>query len=145
MGADRGFAKLVPELICSDLARSLRFYTEVAGFRVLYERREDRFAFLDREGAQLMLEQPTGRAFLAGELSPPYGRGVNLQIEVGDVEALHARVEASGARIHLALEEKWYGRGEEELGNRQFVVEDPDGYLLRFFQDLGTRGSPGSR
>jgi catechol 2,3-dioxygenase-like lactoylglutathione lyase family enzyme len=38
VAAERGFAKLVPELVCSDLARSLRFYTESAGFRVLYER-----------------------------------------------------------------------------------------------------------
>jgi catechol 2,3-dioxygenase-like lactoylglutathione lyase family enzyme len=139
VAAERGFAKLVPELVCSDLARSLRFYTEAAGFRVLYERAEERFAFLDREGAQLMLEQPVGRAFVAGELSHPYGRGMNLQIEVRDVDALHARVVASGAPIHLALEEKWYRRGDAELGSRQFVVEDPDGYLLRFFQDLGTR------
>jgi catechol 2,3-dioxygenase-like lactoylglutathione lyase family enzyme len=139
VAAERGFAKLVPELVCSDLARSLRFYTESAGFRVLYERAEERFAFLDREGAQLMLEQPAGRTFVSGELSHPYGRGMNLQIEVRDVDALHARVAASGARIHLALEEKWYRRGDAELGNRQFVVEDPDGYLLRFFQDLGSR------
>ena len=140
MAAERGLAKLVPELICSDLTRSLRFYTELAGFRVLYERAEERFAFLDREGAQLMLEQPTGRAFLAAELAHPYGRGMNLQIEVRDLDALHARIAASGARIHLPLEEKWYRRGDVELGSRQFVVEDPDGYLLRFFQDLGTRG-----
>ena len=139
MSADRGFAKLVPELICSDLAGSLHFYTDVAGFRVLYERPEERFVFLDREGAQLMLEQPVGRAFLAGELSHPYGRGINLQIEVRDVDVLHARVAASGLRMHLPLEEKWYRRGDAELGNRQFVVEDPDGYLLRFFEDLGTR------
>jgi catechol 2,3-dioxygenase-like lactoylglutathione lyase family enzyme len=142
---ERGQAKLVPELICSDLARSLRFYVETAGFRVLYERPEERFAFLDREGAQLMLEQPLARAFLAGELAHPYGRGMHLQIEVAEVDALHARVAASGARIHLALEESWYRRGDEELGNRQFVAEDPDGYLLRFFQDLGTRGAQGAR
>jgi catechol 2,3-dioxygenase-like lactoylglutathione lyase family enzyme len=136
---ERGLAKLVPELICSDLPRSLRFYTELAGFRVLYERPEERFAFLDRDGAQLMLEQPTGRAFVAGELAHPYGRGMNLQIEVSDVDALCARLAASGARIHLPLEEKWYRRGDVELGNRQLVVEDPDGYLLRFFEDLGER------
>lgn len=35
-----------------------------------------------------MLEEPIGRAFLAGELVRPYGRGVNLQIEVSDVQAL---------------------------------------------------------
>ena len=140
MAPERSLAKLVPELICSDLARSLRFYTEVAGFRVLYERPEERFAFLDRDGAQLMLEEPVGRVFLAAQLFHPYGRGMNLQIQVEDVGALHARIASSGARIHLALEEKWYRREDAELGNRQFVVEDPDGYLLRFFQDLGTRG-----
>ena len=30
-------------------------------------------------------------------------------------------------------EESWYRRGSEENGNRQFVVADPDGYLLRFY------------
>ena len=36
-------------------------------------------------------------------------------------------------------EERWYRQGEAERGDRQFVVEDPDGYLLRFFSDLGER------
>ena len=39
----------------------------------------------------------------------------------------------------MPLEERWYRREDEELGNRQFVVADPDGYLLRFFTNLGTR------
>jgi hypothetical protein len=26
-----------------------------------------------------------------------------------------------------------------EAGNRQFVVTDPDGYLLRFYEDMGSR------
>jgi len=30
-----------------------------------------------------------------------------------------------------------FGKGEEKLGNRQFVVADPDGYLLRSYQSLG--------
>jgi len=30
-------------------------------------------------------------------------------------------------------------RARRAVGNRQFVVPDPDGYLLRFFQDLGER------
>ena len=133
------FAKLVPELCCSDFERSLRFYTEVLGFSVLYARPEERFAYLDREGAQLMIEQPTGRALVAGELTYPYGRGINLQIEVADVEALYARVSAAGASLLLTLEDKWYRREQTLLGNRQFVVQDPDGYLLRFFRDLGQR------
>lgn len=133
------FAKLVPELCCSDIERSLRFYTEILGFSVAYARPEDRFAYLDREGAQIMLEQSTGRAFVAGELSHPFGRGVNFQIEVSDIAVLHSRVSASGASIFLPLEDAWYRQDQTLLGNRQFIVQDPDGYLLRFFQNLGSK------
>jgi catechol 2,3-dioxygenase-like lactoylglutathione lyase family enzyme len=135
------FNRLIPELYCSDFARSLRFYTDVAGFALRYARLEDRFAFLEREGAQLMLEQPSdpARAWLAGELAPPYGRGINLQIEVSDVLALHARILAAAAAILVPLEDKWYRRDDVLLGSRQFVAQDPDGYLLRFFEDLGSR------
>jgi hypothetical protein len=111
----------------------------VCGFSVLYARPEERFAYLDREGAQIMIEQPTKRAFVAGELAYPYGRGINLQIEVSDVAPLYAQVQAAGAVIYLELEDRWYRRDLTLLGNRQFVVHDPDGYLLRFFQDLGER------
>lgn len=136
------FAKLVPELCCSDIARSLSFYTEVLGFSVVYARPEDQFAYLDRHGAQIMIEQSTGRAFVAGELAHPYGRGINLQIEVADVASLYKVVEAGGAPIYLPLEDRWYRRDRTELGNRQFIVQDPDGYLLRFFEDLGVRAMP---
>jgi catechol 2,3-dioxygenase-like lactoylglutathione lyase family enzyme len=115
----------------SDLGASLAFYVEACGFALAYQRPEERFAYLEREGAELMLEEapgPEGR-----------GRGVNLQIEVGDVDALHDRVARAGVRIVRELEERWYRRGDTRLGNHQFVVADPDGYLLRFFQDLGER------
>lgn len=126
------YAKLVPELVCSDFVASLAFYTDVLGFTVPYSRSEDRFAYLDREGAQLMLEQPPGRAFVNGELQRPFGRGINFEIEVSDVEALYERVRRAGAPIFLPIETKWYARADVEVGNRQFIVEDPDGYLLRF-------------
>lgn len=48
-------------------------------------------------------------------------------------------MKASGAEIFLPLEEKWYRLNEIEVGNRQFIVLDPDGYMLRFEQDLGNR------
>jgi catechol 2,3-dioxygenase-like lactoylglutathione lyase family enzyme len=132
---------LVPELYVSDIGRSLRFYTGVLGFAVLYDRPEERFAYLIREGAALMLEQPVDpdRTWLAGPLELPYGRGINFQIAVADVDTLHAAARAAGAPLLLPLEERWYRRGDARLGQRQFVVRDPDGYLLRFCQDLGSR------
>ena len=135
------FNALIPELYCSDINRTIDFYTKVAGFTVRYARPDERFAFLERDGAQLMVEQPTdpARTWLAGRLEQPFGRGVNFQIAVKDIADLQAHVLAAGARIVVPLEDRWYRVGDTMEGNRQFVVQDPDGYLLRFFQDLGTQ------
>ncbi len=132
---------LVPELHCSDIDRSLAFYTRVLGFQVRYARPAERFAYLAREGAELMLEQTVdpARAWLTGPLEYPLGRGINLQIRVADVDRLHAAVAGSGARIFVPLEERWYRTGSVDAGHRQFAALDPDGYLLRFYQDLGER------
>src|SRR5919206_3550581 len=132
-------AKLVPELYCSDLERSLAFYVGCLGFAVQFRRPEERFAYLDRDGVEIMLEQPTGRTFLTAELEHPYGRGVNFQIEVADVASLYEAVRASPWHVLLELEDRWYRRDERAFGNQQFVIEDPDGYVVRLFQDLGSR------
>jgi len=61
---------LVPELYCSDIIESLKFYIDALGFRLLYERPEDKFAYLEREGSEIMLEQvDVGRKWIAGEFS----------------------------------------------------------------------------
>lgn len=130
---------LVPELVCSDIQKSLEFYTVVLGFDVLYARPEERFAYLRRAGAEVRLEQPLGRSFLAAPLSYPFGRGLNLQIEVDDVDGLYEAVCSADAPLLIPMEERWYGVGRSMRGNRQFVVQDPDGYLLRFFTDIGER------
>ena len=134
-------AKLVPELVCSNFAESHRFYTELLGFRVLYSRPEERFAYLERDGAELMLEQSVrqGRLSPRAELTYPFGRGINFQIQVSDVEHLHTAILAAGVAIYLPLEERWYRRENDEIGVSQFAIQDPDGYLLRFSQVIGQR------
>ena len=130
---------IVPELICSDLERSLAFY-ERFGFRVAYARPGERFALIERDPAtRLTLEEPVAhdRLFPSAPLENPYGRGVNLEIEVEEVAALHAA--APGDDLVLPLEERWYARAEDEVQVRQFAIADPDGYVLRFSQTLGTR------
>ena len=129
---------LVPELIVSDIEASLAFY-RLLGFQVRYARPEERFAYLERGGAEIMLEQPTGRCWLTGPMEAPYGRGINFQIDVDDVDTLYAAVQGAAAPIVLPIEEKWYRCGDELAGQRQFIVQDPDGYLLRFCQPLGSK------
>jgi hypothetical protein len=64
---------------------------------VLFSRPEERFAYLRREGAEIMLEQPTGRSFVIAPLQYPFGRGSVPQIWVSDVGILYASVIAAGA------------------------------------------------
>jgi catechol 2,3-dioxygenase-like lactoylglutathione lyase family enzyme len=130
---------LVPELGVSDLAVSLRFY-QALGFEMLYGRQDEGFAYLRLGEAELMLDQNgIGRSFDpgTGPLHRPFGRGMNLQIRVPDIAPLLQVL--NGQQLYLPPEDRWYRRDDEEVGNRQFVVADPDGYLLRFFQDLGRR------
>ena len=37
------------------------------------------------------------------------------------------------------IEENWYRQDDKLLGNKEFLVQDPDGYLIRFSQDLGEK------
>jgi catechol 2,3-dioxygenase-like lactoylglutathione lyase family enzyme len=135
------FARLVPELLVADLAASLSFWRDLLGFEILYDRPEDGFAYLDLHGAQLMLEQgdPSSRKWITGPLERPLGRGINLQIEVPSVGPILSRLAGARWPLFMACEEKWYRAGEGELGQRQFLVQDPDGYLVRLAEDLGQR------
>ncbi|QNQ11481.1 bleomycin resistance protein [Sphingomonas alpina] len=132
---------LVPELDVISLEASLAIYRGVLGFELLAERPDEGFAYLGRGRAHLMLQQADGpgRRFRTAPLEKPYGRGINLQMEIDDADALYRRVVDAGLTIVLALEERWYQQGAMSRGQRQFVVSDPDGYLLRFFSTLGTR------
>src|ERR1700749_364420 len=131
--------RLTPELDVADLDRSLAFYVGVAGFEVMFDRPDERFAFLALDGVHLMLEEAAGpgRRFRTAPLEYPYGRGANFQIEVADVTAMYERVCAANAPVLIPLEERWYRRQQSEYGKRQFVVLDPDGYLLCFYTRLG--------
>jgi lactoylglutathione lyase len=132
---------LVPELYCSDLKASLDFYCDVLGFSIVYDRPEARFAFIQRENVQLMLEEFTekNRKWLSAPLEKPYGRGINLQMTTDDIDSLYEKLESKNVSLFMDIEEKWYRRAHDTVGNRQFVVQDPDGYLLRFSQTIGTK------
>lgn len=139
---------LVPELLVTDLDRSLAFWCGICGFDIAYDRPEERFAYLVREGAHVILEQAgVGRNWIAAPMERPLGRGMNLQIGVTDLEPILTALDCTGIMPFMAAETRWYRIGPaEEAGVRQVVVADPDGYLLRFQASLARRatqnGSP---
>lgn len=131
---------LVPELSITDFKETIRFYTETIGFKIEYQRTEEGFAYLSLGESQIMVDKiGLTRTWATGELEYPLGRGINLQIEVDDIDSIINRLHRDGVELFMELEEKWYRKDDTEVGNRQFLVQDPDGYLLRFFEDLGER------
>ncbi len=125
------FNPLIPELTVTDLERTKAFYVGVLGFRVEYERPEDRFAFLSLEGNQMMFEQENGH-WSVGALEPPFGRGVNFEMTVSDVDALYRLVLDAGITPFREIETHRYRDGGAYIVQKEFLVQDPDGYLLRF-------------
>lgn len=130
---------LVPELTVADLAASLRFY-ETAGFAVRFRRDDPPFAYIELGQAHLMLEQEHADGWRVGPLDRPLGRGINLQIEVADAERVRASLLRAGATPLHDVQDAWYRVSDDrEEGQREFLVQDPDGYLLRFAQVLAQR------
>ena len=130
------FNRLIPELSVTDFEKSLSFYTKVLGFKVEYDR--EKFAFLSLQGAQIMIEEVNG-IWDVGKLKKPFGRGVNFQIEVDSIIPIYDSLKKAGHEIFQEPKDNWYEKDSNQLGNREFLVQDPDGYLLRFAQDLGTK------
>lgn len=48
---------MVPELTVMNFEQSLRFYTEILGFKVRNQRSAPNFAYLEQEQVQIMIEQ----------------------------------------------------------------------------------------
>lgn len=87
-----------------------------------------------------MLEQIIpGRRWVTGPLERPFDRGINFQMTFGHIEPIRASLIAAGWPLYLEPEEVWYRVGTKQVGVRQFLVQDPDGYLVRFSQHLGLR------
>ncbi|MBN1940771.1 MAG: VOC family protein [Candidatus Diapherotrites archaeon] len=132
------FNKLVPELAVSNLEKSIEFYTKALGFKIEYSREENSFVFLSFEGSQIMLEQINNK-WDTGKLAYPFGRGINFQITVKNLDKIVKSLKANNYPIKMEPKDNWYRKGNKLLGNREILVMDPDGYLLRFSQDLGKK------
>jgi len=134
--------KMVPELTVSDIQQSLAFWTDLIGFQIAYERPEEGFAYLDFDGVQVMLEQyfaEDAGQWHTGALQVPFGRGINFQMTVDRVEPILARLAAVQWPLFRPFADAWYRSGEVEVGQRELIVQDPDGYLLRLVEALGER------
>ena len=125
--------KLTPNLIVSNVERSLEFYAGVLGFaRAMTVPEQSPFVFASVTSGPVEIFF-NDRSTIANE-SPQFanlsvgGGGNTMFIEVGDVDALHDRVR-SHAPVVMAIHTQWYGM-------REFAITDPDGYVITFAQKI---------
>lgn len=133
-----GWTALVPELGVSDIAESLAFWCGPLGFTVAFDRPAARFAYLERGKIQVVLCEKNGR-WETGDMRRPFGRGMNLEMSVDNIAPILAALEAADWPLYEPPADAWYRVCDHESGQREFLVQDPDGYLLRFAESLGTR------
>jgi catechol 2,3-dioxygenase-like lactoylglutathione lyase family enzyme len=139
----RTWASMVPELLVGDLQASLAFWRGRLGFRIAYSR--NGFVYLERpEGAQIMLCERDG-TFETGAMEQPFGRGAMFQLYLDGVDAIAAAFADQGIRLFAPMREVWRPTGDRESGQREFFVQDPDGYLVMVAEHIGERPFPGPR
>lgn len=134
------FNKLIPELSVSDINKSLDFYINTLGFKLEYQRVEDKFAFLSYNGSQIMIEQINNH-WSVGELKQPFGRGINFQIECNNVQQIFNKLHSVGYNIYKDVFTSKYKVDNITYTEMELLVQDLDGYLIRFQQTVAEEES----
>ena len=122
---------MIPELLVFDIEQTKRFYNDL-GFKIEYERPEEKFVFMSFQDSQFMFEQIHDNGWNIGELIYPLGRGINFSIAVDDIEGLYKLVKTLNLEIYRELNRSIYQVNGTEETQTEFLIQDPNGYLLRF-------------
>ena len=127
---------IVPELGVTDIEKSIDFYVNILGFSIKYNRPENKFAYVVMEDNEIMIEQCNGE-WSVGELSAPFGRGINFEIGISDIDPILSSLKENGIKLFREPFDSSYGGDDGKVYTvKEFLVQDPDGYLLRFSQEI---------
>lgn len=124
------FNSLIPELSVTNIDKSKEFYIKL-GFKIMYERVEDKFCFLELEGNQIMIQEENDN-WSVGCMEYPFGRGINISMSVSNVKELYDNIIKQDIKIFKELEVHNYRVDDIVYNDLEFLIQDLDGYLLRF-------------
>ena len=126
------FNKLIPELTVIDIVKTKHFYIDILGFSIEYEREADKFIFVSLDGSQFMFEEIHEDDWNVAAMEYPFGRGINFSIEVNDIDAIYEKLIHENYPLYRQMMVNEYEVDGNCLEQKEFLVQDPDGYLLRF-------------
>lgn len=111
-----------PVIMTGDVGGTAAFYVEHFGFEALFS--ADWYVHLQsRESEHVTLAILDGRHGTIPESGRGKVSGLILNIEVEDVDAVHARLRAAGLPIRQDIR-------DEDFGQRHFITADPNGVLI---------------
>lgn len=119
----RKFNSLIPELSVKSIEESKRFYIDILGFKLEYERPEDKFAFLSLGDIQIMIEEVNGY-WNTGKLEYPFGRGINFQMKVSNVEKIRDNLVKNNIELFRDITISEYECNGEIILQKEFLVQD---------------------
>ena len=67
-----------------------------------------------------------------GKLEYPYGNGINISMSVNNIECLYENLKDKKIQFFLELKINEYRVNNKTFQDKEFLIQDPDGYLLRF-------------
>ena len=133
------FLPILAELYITDFSKSLNFYIDIIGFKIEYQRENPDFAFLSYNGSQVMIQELAPGEKESEKLEYPFGRGVNFQINTKSIQNIIDSLKKNNYPIKRGIKDSWYKADNKLYGCREILVLDPDGYLLRFSEELGEK------
>lgn len=137
------FLPILAELAITDFTKSLNFYVNILGFKIEYQRENPNFAFLSYNGSQIMIQELRLGEKEEEKLEYPFGRGINFQIDTKSVQTIINSLKKNNYPIKRGIKDSWYEARNKSFGCREILVLDPDGYLLRFSEELGEKTTNG--
>lgn len=124
------FNSLIPELSVTNIEKSKKFYLNL-GFKIMYERKEDKFCFLYLEDNQIMIEEINNN-WNVGEMKYPFGNGINISMTVSDIDSFYESIIREKIVLFRKIKTSKYRVDDIIYEDKEFLLQDPDGYLLRF-------------
>lgn len=124
------FNSLIPELSVTDIEKSKEFYLNL-GFKIMYERKEAKFCFLYLEDNQIMIEEINNN-WNVGEMKYPFGNGINISMTVSDIDSFYESIISKKIVLFRKIKTSKYRVDDIIYEDKEFLLQDPDGYLLRF-------------
>lgn len=124
------FNSLISELSVTNIEKSKEFYLNL-GFKIMYERKEDKFCFLYLEDNQIMIEEINNN-WNVGEMKYPFGNGINISMTVSDIDSFYESIISKKIVLFRKIKTSKYRVDDIIYEDKEFLLQDPDGYLLRF-------------